>query len=94
MKIIEMKVPDYILTNLASYFFGCEFCPAVTTNKKGYQLRLINSKNNWEYYYADETGLVLESPRGRGRDFNKKIRFTNLPELVEEYKLKITNQYM
>ena len=68
---------------------------------RGYGIRIIDSRMNsrrgyetlsWEYFKADPTGLIVESPRGMASQFNKKLRITNMPAFVEAYRDKILNE--
>ena len=98
MKILEKEIPDYLRAKLASYSLGINFYPAISKDNFGYSIRVIiysnfNGKTAWDYFKTDLTGLVIESPRGRAKDYNKKIRFTNLEELLEEFKEKKVNQF-
>ncbi|MCX5066697.1 hypothetical protein OOJ91_12485 [Micromonospora lupini] len=79
---------------LASYWFGITWCPAVgKTRDGGYQLRVLRSEvtrgtetsTRYDYFRTDPDGLVIESPRGLGRETNRKVRLTGLDELVAEH---------
>jgi len=96
-EIEKQIIPTYIENRLASYSFGMKFCPAVIKDGEGYQLRVIMSggygKTNYDYFECDKDGLVIKSPRGMAKEFNKRVRFAKLDELVEEYKKKRVNQF-
>lgn len=73
-----------------------------TKELTGYGIRILESHMNtrrgyntasWSYFETDVTGLVVESPRGMAKDFNKRIRYIDMPAAVEFYKDKIINQY-
>lgn len=95
------------VNSLASYRMGRQ-CPAVfeerhsqTNELLGYGIRILESRmdtrrgyhtTSWSYFKTDTTGLVIESPRGMAKQFNKRIRYTDMPAAVEFYKDKILNQ--
>ena len=93
MKVIEQTFDRFPHKHLlASYRMFGRFSPAIFKKETGYGVRILKSRFNygqgaeWEYFDLDETGLVMSSPRGMARQFNKKIRYTNMDEVVEEYK--------
>ena len=68
---------------------------AVNKKEKGYSIRIfvcIGLKSEWQYFELDTTGLIVESPRGMAKEFNKKMRITNMDKMVEIYKDKKLNQ--
>lgn len=90
---------------LASYSLNYNhFSPAVgvSTDGKGYYIRTLRdqihtstgiTRTSWEYFKTDETGLIIESPRGYAGTFNGRIRIDldSLQKAVEEYKDKRVN---
>jgi hypothetical protein len=78
---------------LASYWFGGKWCPAVDSNDRGgYQIRVLkgetragsNTTTTYDYFYLAEDGAVLTAPRGYARYF-KPGRVTGLDEAVARY---------
>lgn len=87
--------------DLASMNFG-RFQPAVwKKDGGGYGIRLLTgsswdgysgtTRTRWEYFHTDETGIVTESPRGLGKEYNGRYRITGLEKAVEKYKDKPIN---
>lgn len=100
MKIKEIEYKDFpLLKYLASYNPLGKQSYAVWEDTEGnYNIRIIKSlghtRKEWEYFELDSTGLILKSPRGMAKQFNKRIRITNIKEMLEEYKDKIINQFL
>jgi len=92
----EIKFESFpYLNRLASYFIFGKQCDAVYKKEDEYGIRIfktIGMKNAWDYFCLDETGMITQSPRGMAKQFNKKIRITNMDEMVEAYKGKRVNQ--
>ena len=96
-----MKIKEITLSQLpfkpVSMFFG-ELRPAVYKKDDGYGIRIKigeswnnNSRSeSWDYFELDNTGLIITSPRGEAKYYNKKVRITDMDEIVEEYKNKIS----
>lgn len=74
----------------------------ITLIDNGYQIRIrtavkINSIRgtttiNWDYFMTDKDGIIYRSPRGYAKEFNKKIRISDIKEQYEFYeKLKEKN---
>lgn len=83
------------LNRLASYCVFGNQSDAVNKKEKGYSIRIfvcIGLKSEWQYFELDTTGLIVESPRGMAKEFNKKVRITNMDRMVEVYKDKKLNQ--
>jgi hypothetical protein len=92
--------------DLASYSLGYNhFSPAVgrESSGKGWFIRILqgrsfsrggNTTTNWEYFKTDDTGLITESPRGLGKEFNGRVRIDveSLEKATEKYKEKRINQ--
>lgn len=53
----------------------------------------IGLKSEWEYFDLDKTGLIISSPRGMAKQFNKKVRIIDMDEMLKAYKDKRINQY-
>ncbi len=96
-KIEEIKYAEFpFLDRLASYCVLGNQSNAVNKKEVGYSIRIfvsIGMKNEWQYFELDTAGLILESPRGMAKQFNKKIRIVNMDEMVEAYRDKKINQY-
>ncbi len=98
MKVKEIKYEEFpLLKYLASYnVMGCQSNAVHKNEGGGYGMRIVKSlgyqRREWEYFELDDTGLILKSPRGMAKQFNKKIRITNMDEMLKEYKGKIINQ--
>lgn len=80
---------------LASYWFGEKFCPAIfKQDKGGYGIR-IKAGGSWrgqrvtavyDYFALDDTGLIISSPRGLAKEYNKRVRIVDITEGVERHK--------
>jgi hypothetical protein len=96
MKIREISYQVFpFLNQLASYCVFGNRSDAVFKNEKGYGIRIVKSlgmRSEWEYFKLDLTGLIIESPRGYATLFNKKVRITNMEEMVVAYKDKIVGE--
>ena len=85
---------------IASYNVLGKFSPAVMKRDDGYCIRIIKGKSflgshttmNWDYFDLDDSGMITTSPRGMAKQFNRKIRITDIAEAVEEYKETVINQ--
>ena len=88
-----------LIDKIASYNVF-KFSPAVFKREKGYCIRIIKSvgisgrniRRSWGYFDLDETGMITASPRGMAKEFNKKVRITDMDKTVEEYKEIVINQ--
>jgi len=78
---------------LASYFWGEKFCPAVARrNNGGYLIRVLASTRGtstsqtttYDYFELDADGVVTAAPRGYARDY-KPGRVVGLDEALAEY---------
>ncbi len=102
-KIFETSFLPYFSysRSLASYKVF-NWCPAVSKRDDGsYSARIIvsesmnrygNRKMSWDYFEMDATGLVISSPRGMAKEFNGRIRYTDMDAAVEYYKDKKINE--
>lgn len=98
-----MKIKEITLQQLpfrpVSMFFG-ELRPAVFEKDNGeYGIRIKtgegwhgnNVTETWDYFDLDRTGLIIASPRGFAKDYNKKVRIIDIEKMVKEYKDKVVN---
>ncbi|MEV7267105.1 hypothetical protein AB0N38_26435 [Micromonospora aurantiaca] len=78
---------------LASYWFGRTFCPAVDRRDGGgFQIRILKNERprggqvttSYDYFELDEQGTVEVAPRGFARDY-KPGRVVGLAEAIEKY---------
>ena len=77
---------------LASYWFGNTWCPAVVAKENGYRIRVIKSETlsgssrnvTYDYFELAADGTVLVAPRGYARDY-KPAQITGLDEAVTRY---------
>lgn len=108
MKVTEITLEQFdFVDKLASYRIFGNWSPAIYEEKdnegdvSGYGLRIIvglsttirgDRSYKWDYFKTDATGLILTSPRGLGKPYNKKVRITDLPQAVIEYKDKHINE--
>ncbi len=100
MKIKEISFDEFTCKHKLSSMrvFG-KFSPAVFKNDNGYGIRIktgeswhgTNTTYEWNYFELDATGLIISSPRGLAKEFNKKVRITDIEKQVEEYKDKTIN---
>jgi hypothetical protein len=95
----EISYKDFpLLNDLASYsFLGAQSDSVKRQDDMSYYIRIIKSlgrsRNEWEYFELDKTGLITSSPRGMAKEYNKKVRIIDMEKMVEEYKGKIINQW-
>lgn len=62
---------------LASYWWGERWCPAVHRNSNGYGIRVIrsitrsgvNESISYDYFELDDNGEITTAPRGYAKDF-------------------------
>lgn len=77
---------------LASYWFGGTWCPAVHRIGDGYGIRIVRSEsltlNNrsvtYDYFYLDADGTITTAPRGYAREY-KPGRVTDIVEAFERF---------
>jgi len=103
-KVVERDWLPVGTSELASYDWLGTFCPAISKIKVNgldrYQVRIIvgrswrgaTSNVSYDYFELDATGLIISSPRGRGKEFNQKVRILNMDKHVEWAKDKYFNQ--
>lgn len=39
-----------------------------------------SNRISWDYFHCDLDGLVIDSPRGYSKEFNKRVKITGLDE--------------
>ena len=98
MKIRETSYKEFEQRyQLGSYWFGTKFCPSMYKKENGgYGIRIKtgeswhgqNQSQSWDYFELDETDLILHSPRGLAKEYNKKVRVIDIEKGVKKYKLK------
>jgi len=97
-KIIEISYKHFERFDLASMSFG-GFRPAIfksSDSSRGFGIRIRTGRGwrgdtqseNWDYFELDSTKLIISSPRGMAKQYNKKCRVTDIEVGVEEYKEK------
>ena len=96
IKVQEVKL-SYLehQFQLASYTFSGEHCSPVNKGKYHYSIRVLGGQNinynsgttstKWDYFETTKEGLITKSPRGYAKEYNKKIRITDLDKRIEEY---------
>lgn len=103
-KLINFEQLGYT-QDLASYSFGYgHFSPAVgrESGGKGWYIRILQGRSfsrsgttrtSWEYFKTDDTGLIIESPRGLASQYNGRVRISvkSLERATEKYKDKRVN---
>jgi hypothetical protein len=90
---------------LASYSFGYNhFSPAIGRNSggKGWYVRILAGQSwrgstvntSWDYFKTDDSGLIVESPRGMASQYNGRVRITveSLEAATDKYKELQVNQ--
>jgi hypothetical protein len=78
---------------LAGYhWFDGSYKPPVARKGDGYQIRVLigettrgrDTTTKYDYFNTDADGIVVSSPRGYAKDYNK-TQITGLAEAVEKY---------
>jgi hypothetical protein len=77
---------------LASYWFGTKWCPAVHRTEWGYGIRVIRSHSfsganlgvAYDYFELDTDGLVTTAPRGWAKAY-KPGRVVDIEKAVERF---------
>ena len=97
MKVKEITHQEFgHRDRLASYNMWGNHSDAVMKKKDGYSIRLavsIGMKSEWTYFELDTTGLIIQSPRGMAKCYNKRVRITDMDAMVSEFKGKVINQW-
>jgi hypothetical protein len=77
---------------LASYWFGVKWCPAVHVSSHGYGIRVIKSHGfsgsnrsyTYDYFELDPDGLITTAPRGYAKFF-RPGRVPDLDKAVQRF---------
>ena len=77
---------------LASYWFGVKWCPAVDRNNDGYSIRIVRSETRsgvnvnttYDYFELGPDGTVNLAPRGFAKDF-KPGRVDGIEDALKAY---------
>lgn len=77
---------------LASYWFGEKWCPAVHRNGEGYGIRVVQSRTTntvgrqvtYDYFALDADGLITTAPRGYAKEY-KPGRVVDIAAAVERF---------
>jgi hypothetical protein len=77
---------------LASYWFGTKWCPAVHCTERGYGIRVIkahsfnreNRSYTYDYFEMDADGVVTTAPRGYAKVF-KPGRVVDIEAIAARY---------
>lgn len=77
---------------LASYWFGAKWCPAVHRTAFGYGIRFIKSQTisighqsvTYDYFELDADGVITTAPRGQAKDW-KPGRVTDIEAAAAQY---------
>lgn len=86
-----MKARDLHIDNLPfelGYDYPVKTIPPVAKTDTGWSVRIETGRSwgggstriNWDYFRTDEDGLVLSSPRGCAKEYNKRVRLTGLAD--------------
>jgi hypothetical protein len=62
---------------LASYWWGTKWCPAVERTERGFHIRFIKSlvingadqRHTFDYFELDADGVITVAPRGAAKDW-------------------------
>lgn len=81
---------------LASYWFGAKWCPAVHSTARGYGIRVVRSQSvslnnqtvSYDYFELDGEGVITTAPRGYAREYTPG-RVADIAEAVGRYALPI-----
>lgn len=77
---------------LASYWFGGKWCPAVHRRRNGYAIRFLKSESlssshrsvTYDYFELNADGTITTAPRGYAREY-KPGRVTDIEVAVERF---------
>lgn len=77
---------------LASYWFGTKWCPAVHENARGYGIRVLRSQTirlsgqtvSYDYFELDADGTITTAPRGHAKDW-KPGRVVDIEAAAKRY---------
>jgi hypothetical protein len=90
-KIREIKMAEFPFTG-TGYWLYDKYSPGILKTKDGYQIRIKTShmvrggleKLQFDYFKLDSTGLIVESPRGEGKEYNRKVRIVDIAQAAAE----------
>ena len=96
MKVQEITFVQFPLRNQICSMSFMGFSPAVFKQQhSGYGIR-ISKGGSWssngsrscsfDYFELDDTGLITDSPRGMAKQFNNKVRITDISAACDKYK--------
>ena len=86
------KLTDYTVDlldhrhHLASYWFGVKWCPAVRRDGDGFSIRIgrrTATGHSFDYFKLDGDGVVQASPRGYAREYNRRVRISDVAAVAE-----------
>lgn len=77
---------------LASYWFGAKWCPAVYRKGSGYGIRFLKSETvtlnhrseTFDYFELDADGVITTAPRGHTKDW-KPGRVVDIEAAAAQY---------
>jgi len=77
---------------LASYWFGERWCPAVAETAHGYGIRVVRSETitgnsrgiTYDYFELDHDGTITTAPRGHAKDY-KPGRVVDIAAVCKRY---------
>lgn len=78
---------------LASYWFGAKWCPAVHQNSDGrYGIRIVRSQSitlgsqtvSYDYFELDADGTITTAPRGYAKEF-RPGRVTDIAAALDRF---------
>lgn len=95
-KAFEIKFENFPYRNhVAAYELGGKVFPPVCKDENGkYHIRIKTGMSvrgryvsySYDYFVLDETGLIIQSPRGLAREYNKKVRIIDIAQITAQYK--------
>jgi len=94
MRINEIAFNQFSPRNMIASMTAWGWSPAIGMRGDGYYIRVLtgyshqgnNISSTYGYYNLDSTGLILESPRGQAKTWNKRVRINGMETIVEKYK--------
>lgn len=77
---------------MASYWFGEKWCPAVWRTSTGYAIRILKSQTvtstgqqlTYDSFDLDEDGVITAAPRGWAKEY-KPGRVTDIADAVQQW---------
>ena len=94
----EIKLSQLPFRPVSMFFGGLR--PAVFRKDSGeFGIRIKTGESwrgertieSWDYFDLNKDGLIIASPRGFAKQYNKKIKVIDIEKMVEEYKEKVVN---